>query len=137
MVWSTGTSVSPPSLWMRQGSGSSAVWSSCIPLGTPTSLGSRWSFSGDMTLQRRANQLWQPGGQRNGERVVLYSCCYYTSEIVTNEVTSYRSTDIWGLGCLVWEVFNGPLPQVSALRNTSKVRHDSSLYLPPSSSYTS
>lgn len=48
-----------------------------------------------------------------------------------------RSTDIWGLGCLVWEVFNGPLPQVSALRNTSKVRHDSSLYLPPSSSYTS
>ena len=56
---------------------------------------------------------------------------------MTNEVTSCRSTDIWGLGCLVWEVFNGPLPQVSALRNTSKVRHDSSLYLPPSSSYTS
>ncbi len=33
-----------------------------------------------------------------------------------------RSTDMWGLGCLVWEVYNGPLTQVSALRNTAKVR---------------
>ena len=29
---------------------------------------------------------------------------------------------MWGLGCLVWEVYNGPLTQTSALRNTSKVR---------------
>ena len=28
---------------------------------------------------------------------------------------------MWGLGCLVWEVYNGPLSQVSALRNTAKV----------------
>nr|CAD7401360.1 unnamed protein product [Timema poppensis] len=27
------------------------------------------------------------------------------------------STDMWGLGCLIWEAFNGPLPQQSALRD--------------------
>ena len=31
------------------------------------------------------------------------------------------SMDAWGLGCLVWEVFNGPLKQVASLKNTSKV----------------
>lgn len=35
---------------------------------------------------------------------------------------------MWGLGCLVWEVYNGPLRQASSLRNTSKVsvnhKHD-------------
>ena len=28
---------------------------------------------------------------------------------------------MWGLGCLIHEVFNGPLTQISSLRNTSKV----------------
>ena len=28
---------------------------------------------------------------------------------------------MWGLGCLMWEIFSGSLSQVSALRNTSKV----------------
>ena len=28
---------------------------------------------------------------------------------------------MWGLGCVIWEVFNGPLPQPSALRDTAKV----------------
>ena len=28
---------------------------------------------------------------------------------------------MWGLGCLLWEMYNGSLSQVSALRNTSKV----------------
>lgn len=32
-----------------------------------------------------------------------------------------RSTDMWGLGCLMWEVFSGSLTQVSALKNTAKV----------------
>lgn len=31
------------------------------------------------------------------------------------------SVDAWGLGCLLWEVFNGPLGQVASLKNTSKV----------------
>ena len=29
---------------------------------------------------------------------------------------------MWGLGCLIWEVFNGPLPKTSALKTFGKVR---------------
>lgn len=29
--------------------------------------------------------------------------------------------DMWRLGCLIWELFNGPLPRASALRNFGKV----------------
>lgn len=32
-----------------------------------------------------------------------------------------RSADMWRLGCLIWEVFNGPLPRAAALRNPGKV----------------
>lgn len=28
---------------------------------------------------------------------------------------------MWRLGCLIWEVFNGPLPRAAALRNPGKV----------------
>lgn len=28
---------------------------------------------------------------------------------------------MWRLGCLIWEVFNGPLPRATALRNPGKV----------------
>ena len=28
---------------------------------------------------------------------------------------------MWGLGCLIWEVFNGPLPQSTALKTSIKV----------------
>ncbi|KAL3874122.1 hypothetical protein ACJMK2_037177 [Sinanodonta woodiana] len=31
------------------------------------------------------------------------------------------SSDMWGLGCLIWEVFNGSLPKTSALKNFGKV----------------
>lgn len=31
------------------------------------------------------------------------------------------STDMWGLGCLIWEVFNGPLPVQSSLQKLEKV----------------
>lgn len=31
------------------------------------------------------------------------------------------SADMWGLGCLIWEIFNGPLYQQSSLRNADKV----------------
>ncbi|XP_063221892.1 N-terminal kinase-like protein isoform X1 [Bacillus rossius redtenbacheri] len=31
------------------------------------------------------------------------------------------STDMWGLGCLIWEAFNGPLPQQSALRDLENI----------------
>lgn len=32
-----------------------------------------------------------------------------------------RSGDVWRLGCLIWEVFNGPLPRASSLRSLGKV----------------
>ena len=32
-----------------------------------------------------------------------------------------RSSDMWGLGCLIWEVFNGPLPRTNALKAFGKV----------------
>ena len=28
---------------------------------------------------------------------------------------------MWGFGCLIWEIFNGPLPRSSSLKSTSKV----------------
>jgi len=31
------------------------------------------------------------------------------------------SADMWGLGCLIWEVFNGKLPRTSSLKVTSKI----------------
>lgn len=34
---------------------------------------------------------------------------------------SGRSADMWRLGCLIWEVFNGPLPRPAALRSLGKV----------------
>ncbi|KAL4238493.1 N-terminal kinase-like protein [Mactra antiquata] len=31
------------------------------------------------------------------------------------------SSDMWGLGCLIWEVFNGPLPRTNALKAFGKI----------------
>ncbi|XP_069036323.1 N-terminal kinase-like protein [Lepisosteus oculatus] len=31
------------------------------------------------------------------------------------------SADVWRLGCLIWEVFNGPLPRASSLRSLGKI----------------
>ncbi|KAK5648616.1 hypothetical protein RI129_003508 [Pyrocoelia pectoralis] len=31
------------------------------------------------------------------------------------------STDMWGLGCLIWEVFNGPLHQQASLKSLDKI----------------
>lgn len=28
---------------------------------------------------------------------------------------------MWGLGCLIWEVFNGTLPRTNELKSTQKV----------------
>ena len=30
---------------------------------------------------------------------------------------------MWGLGCLIWEVFNGTLPRTAALKSLGKVGH--------------
>ena len=34
---------------------------------------------------------------------------------------SSRASDMWGLGCLIWEVFNGTLPRTAALKSLGKV----------------
>uniref|UniRef100_A0A673NEU7 N-terminal kinase-like protein n=1 Tax=Sinocyclocheilus rhinocerous TaxID=307959 RepID=A0A673NEU7_9TELE len=33
----------------------------------------------------------------------------------------YRTGDVWRLGCLIWEVFNGNLPRASSLRSLGKI----------------
>ncbi|XP_048733634.2 N-terminal kinase-like protein isoform X2 [Ostrea edulis] len=38
--------------------------------------------------------------------------------------TEKWSTDMWGLGCLIWEVFNGTLSQTSALKSVGKIPKD-------------
>lgn len=35
----------------------------------------------------------------------------------------YSSTDMWGLGCLVWESYNGPLANRSNLKIMSEVNY--------------
>ncbi|KAG7172298.1 N-terminal kinase-like protein-like [Homarus americanus] len=35
--------------------------------------------------------------------------------------SSKWAADVWGLGCLIWEVFNGYLDQSMSLRNTTKI----------------
>lgn len=32
-----------------------------------------------------------------------------------------RAGEVWRLGCLIWEVFNGSLPRTSSLRSLGKV----------------
>lgn len=34
----------------------------------------------------------------------------------------FSSADMWGLGCLIWEVFNGPLQKQSSLKELAKVK---------------
>nr|XP_033811582.1 N-terminal kinase-like protein [Geotrypetes seraphini] len=40
----------------------------------------------------------------------------------SNKVAGEKwSADMWRLGCLIWEVFNGPLPRPSSLRSVGKI----------------
>lgn len=35
--------------------------------------------------------------------------------------TYYSSSDMWGLGCLIWEAFNGPLKNQPALKTVDNI----------------
>jgi SCY1-like protein 1 len=35
--------------------------------------------------------------------------------------TERWSADIWGLGCLIWEVYNGPLPAMDQLSRLADI----------------
>lgn len=39
-----------------------------------------------------------------------------------NQWHNFSSSDMWGLGCLIWEAFNGPLQQQSSLKILEHVR---------------
>jgi SCY1-like protein 1 len=41
-----------------------------------------------------------------------------------NMISSECGVDSWGLGCLIWEIFNGFLPNVNALKNPGRVGGD-------------
>lgn len=34
----------------------------------------------------------------------------------------YSSADMWGLGCLLWESYNGPMKQLHNLKDVNNVR---------------
>ena len=38
-----------------------------------------------------------------------------------NNIPTESGVDSWGFGCLIWEIFNGLLPNASALQNPGKV----------------
>ena len=38
------------------------------------------------------------------------------------DIFSFRSVDAWGLGCLLWEIFNTPLENSSSMKKVSNVR---------------
>lgn len=39
----------------------------------------------------------------------------------TNRKIEKWSADMWGLGCLIWEVFNGPLQKTGSLKSVGKI----------------
>ncbi len=49
--------------------------------------------------------------------MTLFVVCFSTFDWCHN----CRSADMWGLGCLIWEVFNGSLPRTGALKSLGKV----------------
>ena len=46
-----------------------------------------------------------------------------------NQVGLDAAVDGWMLGCLIWEIFNGIMPNVNALKNTGKVRHNETILI--------
>ncbi|XP_038072147.1 N-terminal kinase-like protein [Patiria miniata] len=43
------------------------------------------------------------------------------SDARTRKKTHTWSADMWGLGCLIWEIFNGSLPRTSSLKALGKI----------------
>ena len=93
-----------------------------------------WEFSEDalppFKLLRDLNKYNPPelANETRGKKITkwyVYKCSVRAClQHTLNIISLYRSTDMWGLGCLIHEVFNGALTQLSSLRNTSKVSLD-------------
>lgn len=39
----------------------------------------------------------------------------------SNSVSTESAVDSWSFGCLIWEIFNGLLPNINSLKNPGKV----------------
>ena len=46
---------------------------------------------------------------------------YRCSKLCAAFFCAIRSADMWGLGCLIWEVFNGPLQKTGSLKSVGKI----------------
>ena len=116
------TSVSSLCLLMLPWSGSWLVWSTLMPSLTvllpslpsrPSTTHQRWSRE-DHTRHTNG-EIVQWGHLLSGKQctglVYVHMYMYLFG----------RSADMWGLGVLIYEVYNGELREISDLRNTSKV----------------
>lgn len=48
-------------------------------------------------------------------------CIHFTHPFLTHNFSFLSSVDMWGLGCLVWEAFNGVLKQRSNLKDIEHI----------------
>lgn len=52
----------------------------------------------------------------------LYKIPWLSIHCFSNpKLTPCRSADMWGLGCLIWEVFNGSLSRTGSLKSVGKI----------------
>lgn len=53
--------------------------------------------------------------------VWLFPSIHFIFIIYQLNILDCSSTDMWGLGCLIWESLNGPLQQQSSLKMLENV----------------
>ena len=80
-------------------------------LSRPSTTHQRWSRE-DRTRHTSGEMAVTPSGKQCTDLVYVHMYMYLVG----------RSADMWGLGVLIYEVYNGELREISDLRNTSKVR---------------
>lgn len=51
----------------------------------------------------------------------LVQVSYLLSRLTNWPLVACRSADMWGLGCLIWEVFNGCLSRTGSLKAVGKI----------------
>lgn len=121
VVLSMVTSASSQCLPMLPWSGNSLVSSTRMP--SLTALLPSQPTLPSTTLQRwsKEDHTRHTNGEVDEKFVVPYHTlcmiCYCHNYVLV----WCRSADMWGLGVLIYEVYNGEMRQTSDLRNTSKV----------------
>ena len=59
--------------------------------------------------------------QLSWNEILALLCTGVVNSVLHFFVLSVRSADMWGLGCLIWEVFNGPLQKTGSLKSVGKI----------------